>query len=71
MTRVRIAIGQDKPVILTCRNRAEATRRALGLVNTFRDNGRPVRGSARQGSWRITGLFDPITVSLQVVKRRV
>lgn len=68
MTRIHIKIGQDKPVVLVCRNRIEATNRALGLVNTFRENGRPVRGSARRGQWDISGFFDPISISLQVVR---
>jgi hypothetical protein len=59
---VHIRIGAEHATTLVCRNRVEAARRALGLVNSFRQNGRPVHGSVRSGRWDIEGFFDPITI---------
>jgi hypothetical protein len=59
---VHIGIGAEHATTLVCRNRREAERRALGLVKSFRKNGRPVRGSARSGRWSIEGFFDPISI---------
>ncbi len=74
MNRIRIQIGPDKPVCLTCNTRTEAIQRAQRLVELFRlaGNGRPllpVRGSARGGRWTVEGLHDPITVTVEGVRR--
>lgn len=70
MTRIRVQIGLDRPVNLTCASRTEAVQRAEHLVELFRLAGNdrpllPVRGSARSGRWTVEGLHDPITVTVE------
>ena len=61
---VHIKIGAENAATLVCRNRIEASQRALGLVNSFRENGRQVRGSARKGEWEIDGFYDRVTITI-------
>jgi hypothetical protein len=74
MNRIRIQVGLDKPVNLTCASRTEAIQRAERLVELFRLAGNdrpllPVRGSARSGRWTVEGLHDPITVTVEKAQR--
>ncbi len=74
MTRIHVQIGLDKPVDIICANRDEAIRRAESLIGMFRRAGSgrppfPVSGSARRGCWTVEGLHDPITVTVEGVRR--
>ncbi|MDA8216126.1 MAG: hypothetical protein M0Z94_00760 [Dehalococcoidales bacterium] len=69
MRKIRVQIGVDDPIEIPCATKAEAIKRAEGLVSMFRraGSGRPplqVHGSARRGSWTVEGLHDPIKVTV-------